>query len=75
MNKSMLLALALIAASGSAVMAQTPPTPQEQAACRPDAMKFCAANIGKPAQMNACLEQNKASLSAACRAVVESHGG
>jgi hypothetical protein len=76
MNKSMLFALSLIAVSGSAAMAQsTPFTSQEQAACRPDAIKLCASNVGQPAAMKACLEQNKASLSDACRQVVEAHGG
>jgi hypothetical protein len=42
-------------------------------ACRGDASKFCAAHIGKPPE--ACLRDNKAKLSDACRKVVESHGG
>ena len=32
------------------------PAPQEQMACRSDAGKFCAEHIGKPPQMNACLQ-------------------
>lgn len=44
-------------------------------ACRGDASKFCAEPIGKPLQMNACLRDNKAKLSDACRKVVGSHGG
>ena len=40
-----------------------------------DAGKFCAEHIGKPPQMNACLRENKAKLSDACRKVVESRGG
>ena len=55
--------------------AQSGPTPQEQMACRGDAGKYCAGHIGKPPQMNACLRENKAKLSDACRKVVESHGG
>ncbi len=54
--------------------AQTP-TPQEQAACRPDAQRFCASAIGKPPEMRACLEQNKPNLTPACRQVLESRGG
>jgi hypothetical protein len=50
-------------------------TKQEQAACRSDAMKFCSDHIGKPSEMNACLRDNKQSLSQACREVVEAHGG
>ena len=55
--------------------AQSGPSPQEQMACRSDAGKFCAEHIGKPPQMNACLRDNKAKLSEACRKVVEAHGG
>ena len=44
-------------------------------ACRSDASKFCAEHIGKPPQMNACLRENKSTLSNSCRKVVESHGG
>jgi hypothetical protein len=31
--------------------------------------------IGTPPQIQACLAQNKASLSTPCRQVVEAHGG
>ena len=55
--------------------AQSGPSPQEQMACRGDAGKYCAEHIGKPPQMSACLRDNKAKLSDACRKVVESHGG
>jgi hypothetical protein len=44
-------------------------------ACRSDASAFCAEHVGKPPQMNACLRENKAKLTTACRKVVESHGG
>jgi len=55
--------------------AQSGPTPQEQMACRSDAGKLCAEDVGKPPEMNACLRANKAKLSDSCRKVVESHGG
>ena len=74
MKTSVLAALLLTAAILPAT-AQSGPTPQEQMACRNDAGKFCAEHIGKPPQMNACLRENKAKLSDACRKVVESHGG
>ncbi|WP_027520638.1 cysteine rich repeat-containing protein [Bradyrhizobium sp. Ec3.3] len=65
----------MLASTVAPVSAQSGPTPQEQMACRGDASKFCAEHIGKPPQMNACLRDNKAKLSDACRKVVESHGG
>ncbi|WP_291852088.1 cysteine rich repeat-containing protein [Bradyrhizobium sp.] len=64
----------LLTASFSA-HAQSGPSPREQMACRSDAGKFCADHVGKPPQMNACLRQNKANLSEACRKVVEARGG
>lgn len=75
MIRTAFFALALVVASGSTALAQTKLTAQEQAACRPDAMKLCSSHIGKPAQMSACLRDHKADLSDACRKVVEAHGG
>lgn len=72
MTRSIFAALAFIAFGASSGMAQTE---QEKAACRSDAIKYCSANIGKPDQMKACLEQHKADLSEACLKVVEAHGG
>jgi Cysteine rich repeat len=70
------LAVALLTATAFLpASAQSGPSPQEQMACRSDAGKFCAEHVGKPPQMNACLRENKAKLSEACRKVVESHGG
>jgi hypothetical protein len=70
------LSLVLLAAAAFLpASAQSGPSPQEQMACRGDAGKLCAEHIGKPPQMNACLRENKAKLSDACRKVVESHGG
>ena len=74
MIKSVIFALTLAAIGGAAAEAQAA-TKQEQAACRPDAMKLCSDHIGKPAEMSACLRANKDSLSEACREVVEAHGG
>ena len=68
-------ALILSLGAGAPAQAQSGPSPQEQMACRSDAGKFCAENIGKPPQMNACLRANKAKLSDPCRKVVESRGG
>jgi hypothetical protein len=61
--------------SSTLAWAQSGPSREEQMACRSDAGKFCAENIGKPPQMNACLRANKTNLSESCRKVVESRGG
>ena len=72
--KSAALALALsLAAIAQASAAGV--TMQEKMACRTDASTLCSQFIGKPPQMQACLAQNKAKLSAPCRQVVEAHGG
>jgi hypothetical protein len=73
MLKSILCALAF--AVGSITATAEAATPQEQAACRSDAMKFCSDHIGKPTEMSACLRDNKQSLSEPCRKVIEAHGG
>jgi ABC-type Fe3+-citrate transport system substrate-binding protein len=75
MTRASLIQLALIAALSSAASAQSPASRQEQIDCRPDAMKLCASHIGKSDEMRACLAQNKARLSDACRKVVEARGG
>jgi hypothetical protein len=73
---SALVSLVFLLAAGSTLAsAQSGPSREEQMACRSDAGKFCAGNIGKPPQMNACLCANKAKLSDPCRKVVESRGG
>jgi hypothetical protein len=73
--KSAALALALMIAGIAQASAQGGPSMQEKMACRADAEAFCAQHIGKPQEMRACLEQNKAKLSTPCRQVVEAHGG
>jgi hypothetical protein len=74
------LALALIPAS---VLAQPLPnpfqglfsgTPQEQAACHPDAEKFCHEAGKDEFRVLACLQKNRTQISAGCRHVLESHG-
>jgi len=74
MTKSAALAIALSIA-GIAQASAAGPTMQEKMACRADAESLCSQFIGKPPQMQACLAQNKAKLSAPCRQVVEAHGG
>jgi hypothetical protein len=49
-------------------------TPEEQAACRPDARRLCRELVGNDMAVLACFQQNRAKLSPACRAVLERHG-
>jgi hypothetical protein len=74
MTKAILLSLALAVTLGTAASAQSP-SRQDQIDCRPDAMRFCSTHVGKADEMRACLAQNKAQLSDACRKVVDARGG
>ena len=45
-------------------------TPEQRAACAPDAFRLCA-GIPDPTRVEQCLRQSKPSLSEACRSVFE----
>ena len=49
-------------------------TPQEQAACSPDAARFCSDDIPDNLKVLACLQEHRAKLRKACRKVLEDHG-
>ena len=79
--------LCLVNASAAIAQTRSPPpqfpnllqglfsgTPQEQAACHPDAIKHCQAAGTDEFRVLACLQQNRAQISVACRRVLESHG-
>ena len=64
------LALALtLLTTGSALAA--PGTPEQRRACTPDVYRLCPGEIPNVRAITACLRRQKASLSAACRAVFE----
>lgn len=46
-------------------------TPAQRRACTPDVYRLCAGEIPNAGRITACLRQNKARLSEACRAVFE----
>ncbi len=46
-------------------------TPEQRAACTPDALQLCTSYIPDPARVESCLRLRKADLSEACRAVFE----
>ncbi|HLL26655.1 MAG TPA: hypothetical protein VKT73_03255 [Xanthobacteraceae bacterium] len=78
------LALTLVASETAFAQEQKSPmgqqpnifqgTPAEQAACRPDSVKFCRDAIPDTFRVLACLQQNRERISKACREVLESHG-
>lgn len=46
-------------------------TPEQRAACTPDAFRFCVGYIPDPTRVEDCLRRNMPDLSAACRSVFE----
>jgi hypothetical protein len=50
-------------------------TPEQRAACAPDAFRLCVGYIPNPASVEQCLRQNESDLSDACRSVFEQSAG
>jgi hypothetical protein len=50
-------------------------TPEQRAACAPDAFRLCAGYIPDPTRVEQCLRQSKPDLSDACRSVFEQSTG
>jgi hypothetical protein len=50
-------------------------TPEQRAACAPDAFRLCAGYIPDPTRVEQCLRQSKPDLSDACRLVFEQSAG
>ncbi len=50
-------------------------TPEQRAACMPDAFRLCASYIPDPTRVEQCLRQNRSDLSDACRSVFEQGAG
>jgi hypothetical protein len=55
--------------------AQDRGTPEQQAACAPDAFRLCSSHIPDPGRVESCLRQQKARLSSPCRALFDRHAG
>jgi hypothetical protein len=58
--------------AGASAFAQERGTPEQRAACTPDALQLCASYIPDPGRVESCLRHRKSDLSEACRAVFES---
>ena len=50
-------------------------TPEQRAACTPDAFRLCSSYIPDPGSVEQCLKQNKSNLSEACRSVFDEGTG
>ena len=66
---AVLLGLALMSASWPAPAQQW--TPQQRAACEPDAMRLCQQYISDIGRVRACMSRYRRYLSLACRAEFE----
>jgi hypothetical protein len=71
-KRVVLAGLVLASLVGGAAFAQEDRgTPEQRAACAPDAFRLCAGYIPDATNVEACLRQNKSDLSDACRAVFD----
>jgi len=73
--------VALAAGDGPPPAGRTTPTPglfqgtaEEQAACAPDAARFCTREIPDTLRVLGCLQENRRKLRKVCLHVLESHG-
>lgn len=80
-------AIALVLLLGSGALAQTDPrsppagsgslfrgSPEEEAACRPDATKFCLDEMPDNMRVLGCLQKHRTKLRKACLRALEAHG-
>lgn len=73
--RKFVLALALLSISSGAFAQDQRGTAEEQKACTRDVQRHCRAVIDQgDFTILACLQQNRAKISAACDAVLKSHG-
>ncbi len=63
--------LAVLFCATAAFAQENRGTPEQGAACAPDAFRFCSTYIPDPTGVEQCLRQNKSGLSEACRTVFE----
>ncbi|WP_229189048.1 MULTISPECIES: hypothetical protein [Bradyrhizobium] len=61
----------VVAASSAASAQENRGTPEQRAACAPDAFRLCSVYIPDPSGVEACLRLRKSDLSEACKTVFE----
>jgi len=71
---SLVIALFLISTVAPAQNQIGPHNSQDDDACKGDAQRFCRDAIPDQFRVLACLQTNRARLSRACQAVLQSHG-
>jgi hypothetical protein len=70
-NYTLVVMLAALFANGTVLAQENRGTPEQRAACAPDAFRLCASYIPDATSVEACLRQRQSELSDACRAVFE----
>ena len=68
---TLVVMLAAMFGNGTAVAEENRGTPEQRAACAPDAFRLCFSYIPDATNVEACLRQNESALSDACRAVFD----
>jgi hypothetical protein len=69
------IALAALLCATTASAQENRGTPEQRAACAPDAFRLCAGYIPDPIRVEQCLRQSKPDLTDACRLVFEQSAG
>jgi hypothetical protein len=65
----------LLCATTAAAAQENRGTPEQRAACAPDAFRLCISYIPDPTSVEQCLRRNEVDLSDACRSVFEQSAG
>lgn len=63
--------LGVVCCSANALAQDNRGTPEQQAACAPDAFRLCSSYIPDPADVASCLRQRRSELSSSCRSVFD----
>ena len=74
-TRSHIAVLAALLCTSAATAQEDRGTPEQRAACAPDAFRLCAGYIPDPTRVEQCLRQSKLDLSDACRLVFEQSAG
>jgi hypothetical protein len=74
-NRLSIAAAAIFLCASSALAQENQGTPEQRAACAPDAFRLCTSYIPDPTRVEHCLRQNKSDLNDACRSVFEQSAG
>jgi hypothetical protein len=74
-TRGQIAVLAALLCTSAASAQENRGTPEQRAACAPDAFRLCAGYIPDPTRVEQCLRQSKSDLSEACRSVFEQSAG